>query len=447
MSSYHSSFTYLKKNSSEEGFIIASFEPDSGFVDSYLGMDQITTNSYDGTKKNFYGSKYNSSAEILITLVKPDGTDFSMADNRKVLRWLTGSRQASWLDLYVNDKLVYSFYGNITACQQQKLDARIIGIQVTFSSLHPWAWSAPQVFNCTIGEKMIRIDDNGAIYNTYEEFEYFGSTNAGLVYNSNNNDSFMFNITDDGVVYNDSSVTLQIDNKSDDLYTLINLNLEYANVNSPTLFIDNMSLEEEPTIITGIGKEEVISLSAGQFIISETFPNRVFGDSFNFIWPKLRPGVNRLLVDGLGLGKLHFMYRYPIKIGDCAIDVESLGRNPMCEGDISGVVGSVDGITTLARKNVMFVDRFNHKPYMAFVKDSYLHIVEADNSRNGSIVLLDGQNNTLHEMTVNNSSIYLSDIVKNNNMSIKDSIVLIDETNNKPYELTVKNDSLYLSEI
>ena len=155
MSSYHSSFTYLNKNSSGEGFVIASFEPDSGFVDSYLGMDQIVTDSYDGVKKHFYGSRYNSSAEILITLIKPDGSDFSMADNRRVLRWLTGNRKASWLDLYVGDKLVYSFYGNVTACEQQKADARVIGIQITFTSIHPWAWSAPQSFDCYIGEKMI----------------------------------------------------------------------------------------------------------------------------------------------------------------------------------------------------------------------------------------------------------------------------------------------------
>ena len=115
MSSYHSSFTYLNKNSSGEGFIIAAFEPDSGFVDTFLGMDQITTDSYDGVKKHFYGNKYNTSAEILITLVKFDGTELSMEDNRRVLRWLTGSRKASWLDFYVGDKLVYSFYGSVTS--------------------------------------------------------------------------------------------------------------------------------------------------------------------------------------------------------------------------------------------------------------------------------------------------------------------------------------------
>ena len=458
MSSYHSSFTYLNKNSSGEGFVISSFEPDSGFVDTYLGMDQVVTDSYDGTKKYFYGNKYNSSAEISITLVKFDGSDFSMADNRRVLRWLTGNRQASWLDFYVGDKLVYSFYGNVTACQQQKLDARVIGIQVTFTSLHPWAWSAPQSFNCYIGEKILEIDSGGSIYNTHEKDSYFGVTNDGIVYNSNDNEDFSFNISDDGVVYNDSSVSLEIDNPSDDLYTLTNLDIEFTNINSTSLTIENLSLGEKATEITNITPWEVITLNAGQFIISKTFPTKIFGDSFNFVWPKLRPGINKIIIVGSGKGYVNFTYRYPIKIGDCAIDVEELGRNPMCEGDISGVIGSVDGITTLGRKNVVLVDGATDKPYTASVKDSYLHIAESDDTRSNRVVLIENETGTLHEITVDNDAYYLSNALKlDNTTEARERIVLIDETNNIPYELIVKDNTpydstdkdynLYLSEI
>ena len=464
MSSYHSSFTYLNKNSSGEGFIIASFEPDSGFVDTYLGMDQITTDSYDGVKKHFYGNKYNTSAEVLITLVKFDGTDFSMEDNRRVLRWLTGSRKASWLDFYVGDRLVYSFYGSVTACQQQKLDARVIGMQVTFTSIHPWAWSAPQSFNCYIGDKVIKINidedsDGGIIHKTHDDFEYFGLTDSGLFYNSTDNENFVFDITDDGIVYSDSAVNLDIYNQSDDLYTLTNLDITYENVDNTSIIIENRSLGES-TQIKGISDNEVINLSAGQFIISKTIPTKIFGDDFNFVWPKLQPGFNNLYINGDGVGKGYakFTYRYPIKIGDCAIDVDALGKNPICEGDVSGVIGSSDGITTLARKNIILTDDTTGKHYIAYVKDSYLYVTETSSNRNRYVVLMENKTGMLYKISMNNSYLYLSEIPKADaSITVRNSIVLIDETTNKPYELiagdntpnnlTDKDYNLYLSKI
>ena len=140
MASYHSSFTYLNKNSAEEGYIIAAFEPDNGFKDTFLGMDQVYENYYDGTKKFLYGTKYNSTATINIALVKADGTDWTIKDNRNALRWLTGARTASWLDFYQGDhneltSFKYSFLGTVTSPQQYKLDGRVIGISFEFASI------------------------------------------------------------------------------------------------------------------------------------------------------------------------------------------------------------------------------------------------------------------------------------------------------------------------
>lgn len=118
MASYHSSFTYNGTNSlSDKHFIIASFEPDDGFVDSFLSMDVIQDDYYNGTKKINYGSRYNSTANIEITLIKSDGTDFSLKDVRECFKWLTGSMVDSWLDMYVGDKFQYSFLGRFTDAQ------------------------------------------------------------------------------------------------------------------------------------------------------------------------------------------------------------------------------------------------------------------------------------------------------------------------------------------
>jgi hypothetical protein len=57
-------------------------------------------------------------------------------------------------------------------------------------------------------------------------------------------------------------------------------------------------------------------------------PNKIFGDTFNFVWPRLVPGVNELVVSTNGNGYLDLSYRYPIKIGDCTMDIDAL--NYMC---------------------------------------------------------------------------------------------------------------------
>ena len=140
MASYHNSFSYLNKNSAEQGYIITAFEPDDGFVDTFLGMDQIYEDHYDGTKRFLYGTRYNNIATINITLIKSDGTDLTINDNRSLLKWLTGTKTATWLDLYQGNKIKYSFIGTITNVQQYKLDGRVIGISCEFSSITPWAY-------------------------------------------------------------------------------------------------------------------------------------------------------------------------------------------------------------------------------------------------------------------------------------------------------------------
>lgn len=335
MASYHSKFKYLDKFSTDEdlvscGLIIASFEPDSGFVDTYLGMDQITADSYDGTKKFFYGSRYNSTANISITVIKADGTSLSVAENRRLLKWLTGNRKATWLDLYEGDKFLYSFYGNITSVQQQKLDARIIGIQIVFTSIHPWAWSAPKPFDCKIGQQNLEMTEDGVIYKGGDN-PILGVDSSGIAFNDKDNSDFTFSITDDGVVYNDIGVTLKTENGTDELYSYVNLDMTYKNEisvdHASTLTIENVELNEKSEI-TNIDTGEEIIISAGQFIVSDK-PNKVFGDTFNFVWPRLAPGENTIIIDGTGKASVSFTYRHPIKIGDCAMDDFS-GCSELC---------------------------------------------------------------------------------------------------------------------
>ena len=321
MASYHSSFTYNGLNSAKDmGLIIAAFAPDTdnGLTDTFLSMDISSDDYYDGTKRYTYNSRYNTQATVTITVVKNNGKDFSLQQVRSCLKWLTGAKTDSWLDMYNGDEIKYSFLGRVTNVQNYKLDARIVGLIITFTSVSPWAYSAPQVFDCSIYQ-LIDITEEGVLLKGGDDAVPLGTDSEGVLsvsYLDNNN---YFNITDDGVVYIDNSYRTVIDNRSDDLYTYIYLDIDYINESSSFVSIRNITLGEE-TKVTSIRTNESISISAKQFIISDV-PNKIFGDTFNFVWPRLQPGPNDFIVEGDGRGSAKFTYRYPMKVGDCAMDI------------------------------------------------------------------------------------------------------------------------------
>ena len=322
MSSYHTKFVYNGMDSLVDyGLVIVSFEPDNGFTDSFLSMDNISDDYYDGTKRFDYGAKYSATSEIQITLIKKNGSDIKLGEFRECARWLTGTKINSWLDMYVGNDVVYSFLGKFTNLEQHKLDARTVGIRLTFSSISPWAYSQPIPFNCDIGQSII-INEENILDKNQEDAPKFGVNNGVLHTNYLDKNSY-FNITDAGVIYMDTSYKTKIYNETDDLYTYIYIDVDYVNDNGTEFLIKNVTLGEE-TIVTGISPGETISLSEKQFIIS-SIPNKIFGDNFNFIWPRLCPGTNELIVYGTGRGNASFTYRYPMKVGDCVIDTGILG--------------------------------------------------------------------------------------------------------------------------
>lgn len=337
MASYHTSFSYNGKNSLEEGLFVVAFEPDTGFMDSFLTMENVSDNYYDGTKRFDYGSKYSTSAEIKITLIKKDGSDFKLNEFRSYAKWLTGARINSWLDMYIGDEITYSFLGKFMNLEQYKLDSRTVAIRLTFSSVSPWAYSTPKTFDCTIGQ-VLSVNNKGVLYTSDADMPLFGVDEHGVVCVSSLDSNSSFDVTSAGVVYT-ASYTTTIDNQSDDLYTYIYLDIDYINVSGTEFSIKNITLDEE-TIVTGIEPNETVSLSAKQFIIS-SIPNKIFGDDFNFVWPRLAPGVNEFAVHGSGKGRAKFTYRYPMKVGDCVIDTDILG-NLVCDCDGGSGECSVD---------------------------------------------------------------------------------------------------------
>lgn len=275
MSSYHSSFKYLNKKSDEDfGWIISHFDPDNGETDSYLSQDQVYTDSYDGTKRNLYGTKWNSVANVKITVIKHDGSDFTLGECREAYKWLTGNPEASWMDLYIGDEVKYRLLCTIKDVKPHKMDARTIGLNIYCESLSPWAYSPMQTVTKSL-------------------------TGGGGI---------------------------TIKNESDDMYSFIYPKIVYTNTDSDTLTISNATTGEV-TEITNIGVNEVITLHPNQFITSDN-SNKTFGNTFNFVWPRLKAGENKFNINAKG--NLTFEYYYPIKMGDCAQNI-NIVRDPICD--------------------------------------------------------------------------------------------------------------------
>lgn len=349
MASYHSSFTYLEKNSADEGYILAAFEPDDGFTDTFLGMDQVYEDYYDGTKRFLYGTRYNNKAIINITIIKADGTDWTINDNRKALKWLTGSRTASWLDLYQGDKIKYSFLGTVGESQQYKLDGRVVGISFTFLSITPWAYSEEQFFDRSIQQALL-VDSSGIL--TKEPANEISISDDGVLCNSAvPSIGASFCVDEKGILYVKDIIVALIDNETDDLYSYIYLDIEYNNETCTWLEIKRKLCDCDTTIINCTNPDhyeitriddlqhgDIVNITSKQFIIKYTKNqngvlekwDEPFGDSFNFVWPRLAPGENLLIIEGDGNGTAKFRYRYPMKVGDCAMDISEYGGDIIC---------------------------------------------------------------------------------------------------------------------
>lgn len=350
MSSYYPSFSYRSQNSfSDKGLIVTHFQSgDDGEVDTFLGMDPIYTTNAFGTMRHDYGAKYNNVATIKISVMKADGTAFSVVDVRNFLKWTTGSKNISYLDLvdYIDGQMyvVASFLGRITSVYQQKLDARTIGMVIEHTSVSPWAYSSIQNARIAITQDLAA---NDGIITSNANSLVLNESNNTLYSNANE-----LSMSSNGILRIDTTSLSPMDNQSDDLdsyvfmdTTITNSTCESISIVNQTLFAESNGIDGVTTL-HGMSANEVVKLSASQFIVSDK-PGKVFGNNFNFVWPKLIPGQNYISVNGSGDCVVDFAYRYPIKIGDCAIDVDVNGGGCICDG-YPGSPSSPNGPVTWA---------------------------------------------------------------------------------------------------
>ena len=275
MSVYQRKIKYQGRYNTDFGLQVVSFDPDDGLMDTYLTVESVFTDKFDGTMRNDYGAKYKETAILNITMVKNNYADFSRVELREILGWLTGLRKVSWLDLYNDDsgELSYSFLGRVSDVKLQKMDARVIGIQVEFTSVSPWAYSGIQRTELT-------LDGNGTL--------------------------------------------IPLCNFSDEEAAYIYPNITFVNKGSGTLNIINITTGEK-TEIKGLAANEKVTLDTNKIIYSDN-DTKIFNDDFNWIWVKLIHGYNHLYVTGTG--HLIIEYRNVFKVADAFDDNDEMNTDP-----------------------------------------------------------------------------------------------------------------------
>ena len=280
MSSYHNSFSYLGKNSKTDfNWIVTHFSDnaDSGETDTYLSTSAVFSDSYDGTRQTIYGAKYDTVATPQITVIKQDGTEFGIDDNRKALRWLTGARQSAWMDFYIGDEVKYRLLGRVKSVAQYKMDAKVVGLILTFESVSPYGYSSLQ--------------------------------------------------TKSGTVNGKATITIPCD--SDELYSYVPVNTTFKNTKSNGSLTITNTTTGDVTKITSMSVNEVVTMSDNMVITSDN-KAKTFGDTFNFVFPRLSAGDNEITIDGTG--SFTFQYITPVKLGDMAIDLNAVS-DPICSPD------------------------------------------------------------------------------------------------------------------
>lgn len=318
MSSYHSSFGYLGKNSMVDyNLMITHFDNyDNGETESFLSLDPVYRDSYRNTKRTLYGTKYNSVALLDITVIHTDKSEFTIEQTRAINRWLTGSRQYTWMDLYVDEDIVYRIHCYVKDIKPYKMDSRIIGFVISVESSSPWYYSSLQTRQIAIsGRATFEIEcETDDVYNyiplkiTFQE----DLTAAPITYGEDGVVVFSPN----AFAYNENTMEFDaIDEYTVDTNSDGYLSAEYSLApNTSTLQIINKTINNETTVVENLLENETIIINENLMIQSDR-PQRIFGDSFNYIWPRIKYGTNEFEI--FGYGNLILEYVYPIKAVGC----------------------------------------------------------------------------------------------------------------------------------
>ena len=280
MSVYHPIIRFKDKTNFDYELSVQHFDADLGEVDSYLTMEPIYTDTFDGELRNDFGAKYTDVARPVVTFVESDGSDITPYKVRSVLRWLTGAKDVSFMDICDEDGIsVCAYIGRFTDVKLQKIDARVVGIVAYFTSISPFAYS-------DIKEVKFTVTETGTDF--------------------------------------------AIDNDTDDIYnplypSIVFTNRQGADEDKVMLSLQNKTMSNE-TIFKNLQTNETVTIDTN-FVVYSDNTARIFNNDFNFEFPILAPGTNDF--SAVGDGELLIRFRYPMKLADGLLNAYDIHGGPV----------------------------------------------------------------------------------------------------------------------
>lgn len=298
-----------------------SFDSDNGDTDTHLGREAVVSEVYDGTLKRVHGYKWNNDYVVTLTFIKQDYSNVTPEENRRMLKWLTKNRNASFLDVYEGDSEVvaYSVLGNFTTVSQYKLaNGRIVGYVCEFSSVAPYAFSDLQTktIDGTTSEpiqlKICTDEPESCICPRITIKQDNVTSVVEVSHTMTEQDEWL-----DNTVYHYGGIYYWADAEGvRHTSTTNDSGFETTSVAISNTYTDgNGDKKTTKTKIINNIKDETVVLDGANKVVSSSRTNgRIFGDDFNWQWLPLFDGENTISV--VGNCTTTFEYREIRKVGE-----------------------------------------------------------------------------------------------------------------------------------
>ena len=299
-----------------------SFDSDSGETETYLNREAVASESYRGDFKRVHNYKYNETLAPTLTFIKNDFKDFSLEEQRKVLKWLTSKDVVSFLTVYHDDSEVisYEILGGFTEIQTYKLgNGRVVGFTAVFESIAPWAFSplntiTKDVSNASDNKITINLETDDSQNAVYPRVTIQQDSTTNVI-SINHEMGDQDNWVEGSVFYNGTNY-YWIDAKGVKHTSTTNT----SDFDTTSVSIRNTHTDDYgkvtvfDTLMKNNIKGETVVLDGANRVVSSSSESRIFGDDFSWNWTPIYEGKNELSF--VGNCTVTIEYRYPIKCGE-----------------------------------------------------------------------------------------------------------------------------------
>ncbi len=298
-----------------------SFEGDSGDVSTFLNREAVASESYRGHFRRVHNYKYNEVLAPKLTFIKDGFGNFTMEEQRRILKWLTSRDTASFLTVYHDDSEVisYEILGGFIEINTHKAgNGRVVGFTAVFESVAPWAFSPLQTITKNVSnpsDNKITInlktdDQQNAVYPRIT-IQQDSTTNIITVNHAmGDQDTWV-----EGSVFKYGNTYYWVDAKGEKHTSTTNTSgLQTTSVSIRNIHTDDYDkVTAFDTLVKNNIKGEKVVLDGANRVVSSS-STRIFEDDFSWDWLPLYEGKNELLF--IGNCTVTVEYRYPIKCGE-----------------------------------------------------------------------------------------------------------------------------------